>query len=540
VKYIQESIESLLHAKENEHLEFKEAKNRFDFEELVKYCCALANEGGGKMVLGITNQRPRMVVGSRAFENLERTKAGLIDRLRLRIEVEEFIHQDGPVVIFKVPPRPLGMPIQYQGSYWMRAGEDLVPMTQDMLRGIFDEVGADFSAEICSNAVLTDLDPAAIAKFRAMWQRKSGNSAISSLSEQQLLTDVELIIDGGITVAALILLGTRNALGKFLPQAEVVFEYRSSDVSGPAQQREEFREGLFLFEDKLMKLIDVRNDKQHYQDGLFVWDISTFNETVIREVILNAVSHRAYRLPGSVFIRQYPRKLEVVSPGGFPSGITVENILWRQAPRNRRIAEVLARCGMVERSGQGINRMYEECIKESKPKPDFAGTDEYQVAVTIRGEIQDIQFLRFLEKVGQERLSSFSTEDLLVLDRVHREQPIPEMLRSRLPLLVEHGVIERLGRRRYILSRKFYTFLGKKGVYTRKRGLDRDTNKELLQKHIQENRVEGSRLRDLMDVLPSLTRSQVQGLLRTLKKEGRAHSVGPTRSALWYPGIESH
>lgn len=418
----------------------------------------------------------------------------------------------------------------------MRAGENLVPMTQDMLKKIFDEVGADFSAEICPRAGLSDLDSTAISKFRAMWLRKSGNLALESLSEEQLLTDAELIMNGGITFAALILFGSRPALGKFLSQAEVIFEYRSSDASGPAQQREEFREGLFLFEDKLMNLINVRNDKLHYQDGLFVWDIPTFNETVIREVILNAVSHRAYRLPGSVFIRQYPRKLEVVSPGGFPSGITLENILWRQAPRNRRIAEVLARCGMVERSGQGINRMFEECIKESKPKPDFAGTDEYQVAVTLRGEIQDLQFLRFLEKVGRERLSSYSTEDLLVLDLVHRERPIPEMLRSRLPLLVEHGVIERVGRRRYILSHSFYTFIGKKGVYTRKRGLDRGTNKELLQKHIQENRKEGSRLRDLMDVLPSLTRSQVQVLLRTLKKEGRAHSVGPTRSALWYPG----
>lgn len=74
---------------------------------------------------------------------------------------------------------------------------------------------------------------------------------------------------------------------------------------------------------------------------------------MIREAILNAVSHRDYRHAGSVFIKQYPTKIELVSPGGFPSGITPENIFWKQHPRNRRIAEVFARCGMVERSGQG-------------------------------------------------------------------------------------------------------------------------------------------------------------------------------------------
>ena len=103
-------IDAWLEAKEDEHLEFKEAKNRYDFEKLVRYCSALANEGGGKFVLGISDQRPRRVVGSQAFLNLERTKAGLIERFRLRIDALEVQHPDGRVVIFDVPSRPVGMP----------------------------------------------------------------------------------------------------------------------------------------------------------------------------------------------------------------------------------------------------------------------------------------------------------------------------------------------------------------------------------------------------------------------------------------------
>lgn len=96
---------------EDEHLEFKEAKNHFEFESLVKYCCALANERGGKMIFGVTDRKPRRVVGSMAFTDLERPKAGLTDRLHLRIDSEITRHSDGPVIVFHVPSRLVGMPV---------------------------------------------------------------------------------------------------------------------------------------------------------------------------------------------------------------------------------------------------------------------------------------------------------------------------------------------------------------------------------------------------------------------------------------------
>ncbi len=416
----------------------------------------------------------------------------------------------------------------------MRAGESLSPMTPDMLKRIFDETGPDYTAGISPEAELSDLDPSAVEKFKNAWMRKSGNAALGALSPQQILSDAELMVDGKLTYAALILLGNRAALGKLIPQAEVIFEYRSSDASGPAQQRIEFREGWFLFEDKLLQAINARNDIQHFQDGLFIWDIPTFNLAAIREAVLNAVSHRDYRLGGSVFIRQFSRRLEIVSPGGFPPGITAENILSKQAPRNRRVAETLAKCGLVERSGQGVNRMYEECIKESKLLPDFSATDEYQVSLTLFGDIQDPNFLRFLEKVGKEKIASFSTEDMLVLNHVGHQKPVPPALKKNLFELLDNGIVERLGRDKFILSRSYYEFIGKKGEYTRKRGLDRETNKSLLLKHIEDNQKEGSPLRDLMQVLPTLTRPQVQSLLKELKVDDKVYSVGTTRSSRWF------
>ena len=537
-----ENFQKWLNDKEDEHLECKEAKNNFHFETLVQYCVALANERGGRMILGVTDKPPRTVVGSQAFLDLERTKAGLIERLRLRVDVEEIQHPQGRVLVFHVPSRPIGMPMQYDGAYWMRGGESLIPMTPDQLQRIFAEASPDFSAEVCPLAQLDDLDPTAVDVLRRLWQRKSPDQDIATRPIEQLLADAELVIDGQMTYAALILLGKRKALGRYLAQAEVIFEYRSNETPGPAAERHEFRQGFLPVLDEIWRLINLRNDLQHFQQGLFVWDVPTFNERVVREAVLNAVSHRDYRDSGSVFIRQYPRRIEIVSPGGFPAGITPENILREQKPRNRRIAEVLGKCGLVERAGQGFDLIYRECIRQSKPLPDFSHTHAHSVWLTLYGEIQDPEFLRFLEEIGQERMATFSTDDFLVIDLVHREQPVPDSLRSRVEHLLEQGIIERLGRGRgvrLLLSQRFYRRLGKAGVYTRKRGLDRETNKALLLKHIQDNKREGSQLRELRQVLPSLSRDQVQKLLQELKIEGRIYKTGYTKAARWHPGKAS-
>ena len=526
-------------AREDEHLEFKEARQHFDFEKLVRYCCALANEGGGHMVLGVTDRRPREVAGTAAFSEPGRTKAGVMERLhpRLRVEAQELAHPDGRVLVFTVPSRPVGMPVSVKGAYWMRAGENLVPMSQDQIKVILDEAEPDYSAMVCAGATLSDLDPQAVDTFRHMWSRRSGNAQLKDRPTGQLLEDAELVQDGEVTYAALILLGSHKAMGRHLGHAELVFEYRSSRASIAYQARKEYRRGFLLWHDDLWETINLRNEVFSYQDGLFRGEIPTFNEGAVREAVLNAISHRDYRNAGSVFVRQWPTRLAVVSPGGLPHGITPENILWRQHPRNRRLADALARCGLVERSGQGMDRMFEACVRESKLPPDFSDTDDFQVSLTLHGEVTDPVFLRFLEKVANEARATISTDDLLVLDAVHRGRRVPAPLKHRLAPLREMGVVERVGRK-HILSRGFYQFAGKKGEYTRRRGLDRETNKALLLKHVQENQETGSPLRELREVLPALSQSQVQKLLQSLKQEGRIHKLGRTRAARWFPGAE--
>jgi ATP-dependent DNA helicase RecG len=527
-------LETWMRSKENERLEFKEAKNNFHFEKLVKYCCALANERGGKIILGVSDKMPRQVVGTSVYSDLERTKAGLTERLRIRVDVDEIAHPNGRVLVFHVPSRPIGMPIQFEGAYWMRSGEDLVGMTPDQLKRILDEAIPDFSAEVLPEATLEDLDPTAIQEFRQRWHRKSQNGSLLTLSDDQLLRDAELITPSGITRAALILLGTRQGLRRFMAQAEVIFENRLNDADIKSNERIEWTEGFLTFHDQLWQAIDKRNGKQSFQHGLFQLDILLFNEQAIREAVLNAVSHRDYRNSANIFVKQFPTSISIISPGGLPEGVTVENILTQQNPRNRRLAEALLRCGLIERAGQGMDLIYTSLIRESKPQPDFSHTDAHWVYLTLRGEIQDPNFLRFLERIGQERLKLFTTQDFLILDTISKEKRLPENLKDQASLLKEQGVIEKVGRK-YILSRGFYDFIGQKGTYTRKRGLDREHNKALLLKHITDNADTGSPLHELCQVLPNLNERQVRDLVYELRDQGKVERLGVTRNSRWLP-----
>ncbi len=535
-----EQLHAWLAEPEGVRLEFKEAKQNYHFDKLVEYCVALANEGGGKIILGVTDRRPRRIVGTAAFAEPGRTEAGLHDRLSHRIPVEEVRTADGRVLVVHVPPRLPGTAWQTpEGRFLKRAGDDLAVLSDAELKAMFAETGPDFSAEVCPGAVISDLSPDAIAAFRDRWATKTRDERKTRWTDEQALANAELLREGRITYAALILFGTRAALGRWLAQAELVFEYRSSEASGPAADREEYREGFFLWHDALWNKINLRNDRQSYQDGLFRVELPTFDEVSVREALLNAVAHRDYRLGGSVFVRQYSQRLEVVSPGGLPAGITPANILDQQNPRNRRLAEALAKCGLIERSGQGMNLMFESAIRQGKALPSFTGTSAHEVRLTLYGTLASPAFVRFIERLGEEKLKSFSTYDFLALDYLRREQPMPEHLKARLPSLISAGAVESIGRgrgTRYILARGLYAALGSKGVYTRTKGLDRGTNKALLLKHIQDNAASGAQMEEFRQVLPALSRSQIQVLLRELRKEGAIHSVGFTKAARWYPG----
>ena len=446
------------------------------------------------------------------------------------------MHPDGRVVVFSVPARPIGMPLHIEGRYLMRSGESLVPMSADQLQRIFAESGPDLSAEVCKEANIKDLDVHAIELFRGRWTEKSGNAAVSTMSVPQLLEDSELSINGSLTYAALILLGNRVALGKFLSNAEVIIEYRATEGQISSSQRFEYRQGFLTFHDELWKQVNARNDVKSIREGLFRRDIPAFNEDAVREAVLNAVCHRDYRLGGSVFIKQYPARLEIISPGGFPPGITPDNVLKKQSPRNRRLAEACGRCGLVERSGQGMDRIYDSALREGKAQPQFTGTDDFQVALIMRGEVIDPHFLRLLDS-AQEHNIVLNVDHLIVLDHIRQEAALTPDMEECVRHLIKLGLVERVGKGRagkLILSRGMYRVLGEPGTYTRYAGLDKETNKQLIVKHIKTCGKRGAALKEFRQVLPQLTDPQIRHLVYELRAETKIELEGWAKNARWF------
>jgi ATP-dependent DNA helicase RecG len=545
---VPQRLQQILEGLEGERCEFKEWKTKDDFDGLTKHACALANEGGGQIVLGVSDKRPRRIVGTQVWPQIEVTRKNLNQRIHLNTQWEEFQTPAGRVLVITVPRHAYGLPASWDGHSWMRENDSLVSLTESRRKAIWEEIGRDFSAETCRGLAISDLNLASIDSFRRAWvtslrarrEESSQRDAdrIEGLTHEQLLRDTELLqADGSLPNAALILFGTRQAVRRHLAQAELIYEFRNTPASGPADLRHEFQEGFFAWQDLLWQQVNEpsRNPRQSFQTGLFVRQLPSFAERPVREAVLNAVCHRDYLLGSSIFIRHTPTTLTVESPGGLLPQVTVETLLDRQAPRNRRLAEVFQRCGMVERSGQGMNLIFEDAITSAKqlPTPDAA---PYQFTLTLHGVVQDPTFLAYLERVGQEKMRLYDTAHLLVLDSVRREAPIPEAFKPLADRLVADGLLERVSRgrgARLILSRAFSQAIGESAAYTRRKGLDQEESKLLLLKHLLLKGEKGASLEELAQVIPSKKKRQVQHLLRLLAGDGKA--IPPRRGpgGLW-------
>lgn len=268
--------------------------------------------------------------------------------------------------------------------------------------------------------------------------------------------------------------------------------------------------------------------------GLFRENVSAFDEETLREAILNAVCHRDYEHPASCWVRMYPKRIEIESPGGFFRGVTPQNILDRQVPRNRRLADALRRCRLVERSGQGADLMFRNCIRSAKPLPDYSRSDPHRVLLELRGEVTDPSFVRFLNELAEERRDHFATADLLVLDLVRRGEVVPTSLHERRDVLIRAGAIERLQRGKLILSKLYREFAGQPADYDRDKGPSRAEELKLLLDRLRLAGNEGLQMGALLEVLPDRSRGYVSRLLNGLREEGKVELRGEKRGARWF------
>lgn len=535
------TLRSWLKSPEHERLEFKAARRSFDVAEVHRYLVALANEGGGHLVLGVANEVPRKVVGTAALMDHALRAHELTRQIGLRVTFTELDVDCRRVLVASVGPRHRGVPVAFDGRYLMRVGESLVAMTADQLKAIFAEGVPDASALAVPGVRFPELDPMAIARFRSLWaahtEKRRGReraAEILGLNDRETTERAGLMRDGEVTLAALALLGSEAALNRHLPQHEVIYEYRDRPGEVHARVRHNLRLPFLLAFDEIWELVDRRNAVIEVPDGMLRRSIPAFNEAAVREGIMNAITHRDYQRPESVFVRHDPQRLTIESPGGFPPSVTAENVLDRQVPRNRLIAESLERVGLVERSGQGADIMFREAIREAKPLPSFDGTDADRVSLTLSSTVRDPMLVRAFDAITRDKLDVVDVRDFLIIDHVSRGKVVPDALAERVPALIDLGVLERAGRKRLVLSQRLFSAAGRRAAYTRAVGLDRAAQLDLAFKHLELAGSHGAPIGEVMEVFPSLSRYQVFNLLDNLRNEGRARIEGDRRNARWF------
>lgn len=519
-----EELEKLLNQSEGLNLEFKSARNSFDRDkDLPDYCAALANEGGGKLILGVNNDRE--IIGTRAFENTYNSLPHyLLNALHIRVDVEQVKHPKGRVLIFNVASRGAGQVVRSTGKYHypMRSGESLVEMDQNTLRNILNEASTDFSSKVVNGLRFDDLDPEAMKILKKLWAQKSNRKDYMQISNQRMLENLSLTKTDGLTYASLVLLGKKEKIGECLPDAELIFEWRQEHNKITYDFRKNWRDPFMRIFDEIWQTINLRNLRIPFQEGFVQRDIFAFDEKSIREAVLNAVTHRDYEFQGkSIFIKASPNSFMIESPGGLMPGITIDNILSKNAWRNRLLAETFEKTGLVERSGQGLDDIFKKTIEDGKGIPDLSGTDKFSVVLEIPAKVKDPNFILFLEKVANEKQISFSLDEIFELEKIREKQKIDD-IKFYANKFIKLGLIEKVGVGRgtkYLLSSRYYASVNKLGVHTRIKGLPREQNKQLILEHIKKNKK--GHPKEFRDTFPDLGSKYVDNLLQELRRNGK-------------------
>lgn len=487
------SIEQLKYCKESEDkVEFKKGEHgnvAYDGGSRLKpserrrcilgYVTALCNEKGGSLVIGMEDKYPHKVVGTSQNENSTgELEANIYRDTGIRPKIYELYEDEaekkGRVLVIDVPPRPAGTVFKFEDVPLMRVGEELKPMSDEVYLSIIQENEPDFSQQICRDATLDDLDPDALSVLKEKYAKKQNNPIFLTLSNRQILSDLQLITDEGVTNAAVILLGKEDFIKRVYPQASVMLEYRHSESQITFDNRISYSQPFFIMIDRLWHDIDLRNGKFQIKEGPYIFDVPYFNEEVIRESINNAITHRDYTRHSETVIKQYPQKLIVTNAGGFPHGVTIDNILTvPSTPRNRLLADVLSKTGIVERSGQGIDKIFYRTLSEGKEAPDYSGSDAFNVELILSAIIQDKAFALFIESVQQNLAedNKLSVFEIVVLDKIRRNEKTTALDKAVIKQLMDRNLIEKRGKTNgihYILCRSYYEFTGNTAEYSKK------------------------------------------------------------------------
>ena len=541
-------IESLIAGGETYTVEFKSNVND---DELIEAVVCLANGDGGWLLIGVANDGTVLGAPTRHGDTTDghRLEALIANRTSPTLAVVVSVEQpNGLDVVVVHVPQANSLVATTSGRYVRRAIDvdgkpQCLPMLPHEAQARTTLLGdRDLSVFPLTELSVTDLDPAEFDRFRRL-AGGEGDAALAELSDLDLLSALGFrSVNGDLTLGAALLFGTADVLRTFVPTHGVVFQ--ALDEHDAVRANRDLHVPLLRAMVELAAAVEPYNPEEEIDVGLFRLGLPLYSEIAVRELIANGLVHRDYSTNGQVRVAvEGTQALAVSSVGGFPSGITIHNLL--TAPpqaRNPLIADAIKRAGLVERTGRGVNRAYRNQLALGRPRPDYsrstrawvearlpAGPADRELAVFTAasardGRSLDLRTLQVLHGVRVEsRVTSGRAGELL--------QVGADEARSVLNSLVERGLLESRGEgrgRNYHLAAELYKEMGESAAYGRTRGFDPIQQEQMILTYVTRH---GSIGRAEAAELCRIAPDQASRLLRRLVRDEKLRMTGARRTA---------
>ena len=545
--YFIDIFQSLISHKESEVVEFKKAENSFDFDDLGKYLSALSNEANLRgldfawLIFGYDEKKHEIVGtsyknGESALNNLkhdfaQHTTDGQTFREIVPIEV------DGKrILMFKIPASPRNIVMKWKGIAFGRDGESLKPLNQSKMDEIRHQTPEpDWSAELVPNATIDDLDEVAIAKARKMFKKVHSRipaEEVNRWSTEEFLSKCELMVDGKLTRAAIILLGKMFSDSKLRPAvAEVTWTLR--DEKQDVVDYEHFSVPFILTVDEILAKIHNLTLREMPGGTLFPDTMKQYDDYTIREALHNCIAHQDYTLRQRINFVENPGFLYYANGGSFIPG-TLENALATNGPqrffRNACLCKAMVHFNMIDTVSRGIKKMFTEQMERRFPMPDYEiDNEKKEVAVRIYGNAINERYTKLLKDND-----TLTLHDCISLDAIQKGHRIDEEIAQD---LMKRGLIEGEAPN-YTISLGVAKASKQLPSYTRVRGLERDKLKQMILQYIQNAGSDGAKrdaiLEYLQGTLPSRnTYEQNETLIYHLLSELRKAGLIEANGKIW-------
>ncbi|MBN1315260.1 MAG: putative DNA binding domain-containing protein [Anaerolineales bacterium] len=433
-----------------------------DETKLAETLVAFANTDGGVLFVGVDQDgRSTGQVGPDEMESALRIA---LSRCRPPVPTswESSETPEGPIVAIRVQ-KSIDRHSLDDGRLLIRQGIENVPLTGEMAGQLHAKPGGAFEEQEMAGASREeDWDSDIVEEYL---QKREERGASRTTGLKQLFFEIGATTHDDIpTVAGMLLFGRRPQA--FLPQCGLVFvkfvgtDMRAENGLAGYGRREEIAGPLARMVERAWNVVWEEMGVSAYVKGLEREENPTYPQFAVREALVNAICHRDYRLSGRrVEVRMFSDRLEVISPGGLPGYITLDNIVDEHFSRNPRLVSGLYHWGYIEELGLGIDRMIEEMVDSGQPPPLFQATP-YSFSVTLNATKIRPPTRQWERRMNdrQTMAIAYIRENGSITNREYQTlcpTVTAETLRLDMSDLVEKGILLKIGAKRgtyYILK----------------------------------------------------------------------------------------